>query len=291
MENKTKEARRAIQISILTALVLAIAKFAVGLGTHSMALLASALDSLMDFGSSTVNWVAIREASRPPDANHPYGHGKIESLAGLLQSLFICVSGLYLVYEAVHRLITGSTVHVTRASIFVMIVSLLASCMVVWQIKKAARQSRSLVLAAEFLHYFTDIFTNAGIIAALVLVYWTKSAFWDLMISIVVAIYILMAAYRILRRSIDELLDANLPPAALLEIERIILNHHPSIVGVHNLRTHRVGNQIFIDFHIEIRGEDDFKQAHLMTESLIQAVQIPYPDADITVHYDPEGEI
>ncbi len=291
MENKTKEARWAIQVSLITALVLAIAKFAVGFGTHSMGILASALDSLMDFGSSSVNWIAVREASRPPDANHPYGHGKIESLAGLLQSLFICVSGLYLLFESIHRLMTGSTVHVTRASIFVMIVSFLASCMVVWQIKKAARQTRSLVLAAESLHYYSDIFTNAGIIAALALVYWTKSEFWDLMISIVVAVYILIASYRILRRSIDELLDANLPAASLLEIEKIILNHHPSIIGVHNLRTRRVGDQIFIDFHIEIRGEDDFKQAHLMTESMIQAIQIRYPNADITVHYDPEGEM
>ena len=169
------------------------------------------------------------------------------------------------------------------------IFSMAASTVLVWQLSRAHKMTGSAILATEKLHFSTDILMHGGVILALALVTMTGWAVWDLAISILVAVYIFRSCYRLLHRSIDELLDHSLPSVSTGEIEKLILAHDPSIVGIHNFRSRRVGKQIFLDFHIEIRGEDDFKKAHLKTESLIRAIQKRYANADVTVHYDPEG--
>ena len=286
---RIKETAATLKLSIFTASFLAIIKFLAGFFTHSLAITASGLDSLMDIGASTVNLLAAKEAAKPPDEDHAYGHGKIESLASLFQSTFIGLSGLYVLWESVKRLFLGSYVREVNAGIGVMAFAILASGLLVWRIREVAKKNRSLILATEKLHFATDILTNAGVILALVLVKFTQFIFWDLIVSMAVAFYIFKTSFRILRHSIDELLDRSLPPVSKEEIENIIRHYHSAIVGLHNFRSRRVGEKIFLDFHIEIRGENNFKRAHDMTEALIQRIQSHYPGADITVHFDPEG--
>lgn len=287
--SRIRQITRALILSVCTASFLAVIKFLAGFLTHSMSVMASALDSLMDVGVSTVNLIAAKEAAKPPDEDHAYGHGKIESLAGLFQSTFIGLSGLYVLVESIKRLIVGSFVREIPAGIGVMIFSIVVSGLLVSRIQSVARKSRSLILTTEKLHFTTDILTNGGVILALILVKWTQFIIWDLLVSIAVALYIFRTSFRILRHSIDELLDRSLPPVSKEEIESIIKNYHPSIVGLHNFRSRRVGEKIFLDFHIEIRGEENFKRAHDMTEALIEQIQKHYPGSDITVHFDPEG--
>jgi ferrous-iron efflux pump FieF len=286
---RSKRTASTLILSILTALMLALIKFATGFMTHSMAIWASGLDSLMDVGVSSVNLLAAREAAKPPDEDHAYGHGKIESLAGLFQSIFIALSGVYIIVEAIKRLLGGTSLHVIPVGIGVMFFAMLVTWLLARQIQRSAQRNKSLILATERLHFTTDFLTNGGIIFALFLVQISKVAVWDLLVSILVALYIFKVSFKILRHCVDELLDRSLPPVSKEEIETIIYAHHPSIVGLHNFRGHRVGEKIFLDFHIEIHGEKDFKKAHDITESMIEKIQAHYPGADITVHYDPEG--
>ena len=294
MENKNHQhnhAAQAIVWSIAGASVLGILKLAAGLLTNSMAIMASALDSGMDAASSTVNYIAAREAAKPPDEDHEYGHGKIESLASLFQSLAISVSGIFLIIESVRRLIQGSFIEEIKAGIAVMAFSFLVTLAIIARLTLAQKKTGSLILSTEKLHYTTDIFSNGGALAALVLVKWTGLVALDLIFSIAVAAYIFKTSYGILRQAVDELLDKSLPPVSKDEIARVIQGYHPSLGGLHNFRSRRVGQQVFMDFHIEIRGEDDFKKAHDMTEGLIAKIRDRYPEADVTVHYDPEGGI
>lgn len=284
------QASSAIIWSIATALFLAVLKIATGIMTHSMAVLASALDSVMDAVSSLINFFAARAAAKPPDENHAYGHGKIESLASLFQSLAIAVSGLYLILESVRRLLQGSMLEDIRAGVAVMAFSLFVTLALIFKLTVAQRQTGSLILKTEKLHYTMDILTNGGTIAALLLVKATGHVLWDLLFSIFIALYVFKIAYGILKQAVDELLDKKSTIVSKEEIAEMIRQHHPSVGGLHNFRTRQVGKQIFMDFHVEIRGEDDFKKAHLMTEGLIDRIREKYPDADITVHYDPEGE-
>ena len=280
----------AITINIIVSLFLVAIKLAVGFITNSMAIFVSALDSLMDVGSSIVNLIASLKAAKPPDDDHAYGHGKIESLAALFQSTLIGFSGLMLLVEAVKRLIYGSRVENIPSGIAVMVAAMGVAGFLVIQMRFFQKKKRSLILETESLHYTTDVLTNGGVIIALVLVAWTGKSIWDLLISMLIALYIFKVASQILTHAVDELLDRSLPPVSMEQIEAIIRSYDPSIVGLHNFRSRQVGSQIFMDFHIEIRGESDFKKAHLMTEGLITRIQSQYPGSDVTVHYDPEGE-
>lgn len=279
----------AIVFSIATAAFLALFKIGVGLFSHSLALLASAVDSLLDVLVSTVNLIAIREAAKPADYDHLYGHGKIESLAGLFQSLLISASGLFLIAESVRRLIRGVEIHDVPIAIFVMVVSMALTFTLVLRLKKVLRETGSIVVGAEVLHFTTDFLTNGGVILALILVAVTKSSAWDLAVAIAIACYILTQSISILRTSVDELLDRALPAEDQREIEQIITHFDPRVIGFHNLRTRKIGHQKFIDFHMEIRGEENFARAHDLTESLIKRIRERFPGADVTVHFDPEG--
>lgn len=284
-----KETSRAVRWSILTALVLTLVKFTTALLTHSMVIMASALDSLLDMASSAVNLVASVKAAKPPDEEHAYGHEKIESLASLLQSLLIAVSGLVLVAESVRRLFMGSRILEIGWGMGVMIFSIVLTAVLTWRLGHSEKKSHSLILSTEKLHYSMDLLTNVGALAALLLVRISGQVIWDLLFSILIAVYIFKTAYGILKRAVDELLDRSLSPVSKDAIAGIIRSYNPAITGFHNFRSRRVGNQIFMDFHIEIAGEENFRRAHAMTEGLIEKIQQSYPGADITVHYDPEG--
>ncbi|MFH1208704.1 MAG: cation diffusion facilitator family transporter, partial [Candidatus Omnitrophota bacterium] len=253
MQQYMKQARQAIILSVGVALLLTLAKFSTGLVTHSMAIMASALDSTLDMLMSALNFFAFREASKPPDAEHAYGHAKVESLAGLFQSLFIMLSGSFVVYESIRRLLQGSFVSEIPLGIGVIVFSGITTLLLSWRLKVLSKKNRSLILGTEKVHYSMDFISYVGVIAALVLVGWTGNVIWDLIVSILVAAYIFKEAIHILKRAVAELLDRGLSNTALKTVKMLILHHHPSIVGAHSLRSRMVGNQLFLDFHIEIR--------------------------------------
>lgn len=279
----------AIQLSIATAMFLTAFKLSVGLVTRSLGLIASAVDSLMDVLVSSVNWIAIREAGKPADREHLYGHGKIESLAGLFQSLIISASGIYLVVESIRRLFGGVGLTYLPVALGVMMVSMVVTFFLVLKLKQVLSETDSIIVGTEMLHFTTDFLTNGGVILALLLVRLTGSNLWDLGAAFAIACYILWKSLGILKKSVDELLDRALPQEEQKAIEQIILTHDPRIVGFHNLRTRKIGEQRFIDFHFEIREEENFSRAHELTESLIKRIRARLPGADVTVHFDPEG--
>ena len=284
------EKQRAIRLSVGVATLLAILKFSTGILTHSLAIFTSGIDSLLDVFVSTFNFFTLRKAEEPPDEDHNYGHGKAESIAGLFQSLFIGTSGIVIIAESVRRLIMRNH-HVNRLDMGmgVMFFSMGATFLLIRRLKSVARQSPSIVLDSEQLHFASDFYSNVGIIAILLLVRITHHVVFDLLVSLAIALYIFWQSMRLLRRSIDELMDREISPALHERIKKIIFGHDPRIVDFHNLRTRRVGNRIFIDFHVVLRGEESFREAHNLTESLISAIEREIPDCDLTVHTDPEG--
>ncbi|HTL46866.1 MAG TPA: cation diffusion facilitator family transporter [Verrucomicrobiae bacterium] len=286
---KTNSTTKPLEIAVVVSCCLVVFKFIVGMATSSMAILASAVDSLTDVGMSFINLLAAREAVKPPDEHHEYGHGKIESLAGLFQSLLVMATGLFLIFESFRRLASGAALERIPAGILAMAVSLLVTFFLSGFLSASAKSGKSHILETETLHYSGDLWTGVAIIAALALVQVTGVSAWDLLLSFVVSGYLFWNASKILKRCVDELLDRSLDTEERASIEKIIFAHDNRIVGIHNFRGRRVGEQIFVDFHIEIRSEKDFAKAHGLTESLISHIKQTYPNADVTVHYDPEG--
>src|SRR3989338_6900037 len=285
---QTEKKIGAISLSIATAFFLTIFKLSIGFVSGSLGLIASAIDSLMDVLVSSVNLIAVKEADKPADREHLYGHGKIESLAGLFPSLIISLSGLYLIIESLRRLISGYELSHFPIAIGVMVISMIFTFLLVLRLKHVLHETESIIVGTEMLHFTADFLANGGVIVALILVRLSGWSFWDLAVAFTIACYILSQSLKILRKSVDELLDRALPQEEQKEIEEIILNHDSQILIFHNLITLKLGHQRFIDFHFEIRGEENFSRAHELTESLIKRICERFPGADVTVHFAPE---
>lgn len=289
LSRRDRQISGVIKLAVGTAGLLTLLKIVAGVWTQSLAILASALDSLMDVASSSVNFFANKAAAKPPDTDHKYGHAKIESLVGLFQSLFFILIGLFIVWESLKRLFLGSFVREIHVGLAVMIISILLTVFLVWRIHHVSHRYQSIILKTEHLHYSMDILTNVAVMLTLVLVQATGLGLWDIFLSLLVSGYIFRNAFKILRASIDELLDRSVAGVSEKEIETLISQNHPKIVGIHDFRSRRVGPQIFLDFHVEIRNETNFRKAHKIAESLVEEIKARYHPADVTVHYDPEG--
>jgi len=287
--NHANRKAHVITWSVLTASSLALLKLSVGLLSRSMALIASAVDSLTDVLVSVVNLLSLREADKPADAEHAFGHGKIESLASLFQSILIGASGIFLIVESIRRWLRNEPIVMIHAAIVVMVISIVLTFLHTRRLTKVARETESMIVETEKVHFSTDLWTNTGVIIALLLVQWTGAIIWDILIALVVAVYILKQSYMLLRKSVDELIDRALPEELQNQIRHTILHFDKRVLGVHNLRTRRLGHVKFIEFHVELDKSMSFETAHNLTEDLIDEVKRQIPDSDVNAHFDPEG--
>jgi ferrous-iron efflux pump FieF len=277
---------RAAAVSIAVAAALAGLKFAAGLMTNSLSLLASAVDSLTDIFASTVNFFAIRAAARPADADHAYGHGKAEGLAGLFQSVVISASGLYLGYEAVRRLVEPQPLQAEAVGIAVMAISMVATQLLVWFLRRVARETRSLALEADSLHFSTDVLANAGVLVLLVIVKLTGVPVLDPLASLAISAYILYAASGVMRDSIDQLMDRALPDDIHVRVREIALSD-AEVAGVHDIKSRASGPRRFIEIHLEIDGSKSLQQAHDTAVRVLRHIEREIPGSKVFVHTDP----
>jgi len=277
----------AARVSIITAVSLAVLKLVAGIVTGSLAVLTSAVDSLLDILMSGVNFAAIRHAEQPADEKHPYGHGKFETLATLFQSIVIAVSGGWIIYEAIRRILQGTQVSQPQGGIAVMTVSLSASWLVSRYLKRVAKQTDSSALAADALHFSMDVYTNLALLLGLVILAWTGLPWIDPAISLLVAIYIIIEAIRLLRGGIGDVLDEQLPAEIQNQIEELIEDHKHELFGYHNLRTRRAGSQKLIDFHLTVCKHLSVEEAHQITDHLEKKIAERISGTDVTIHVEP----
>jgi ferrous-iron efflux pump FieF len=276
----------AAAVSIAVAAGLVVLKLVAGLMTNSLSLLASAVDSLTDIFASTVNFFAIRAASRPADADHAYGHGKAEGLAGLFQSVVISASGLYLGYEGVRRLIEPEPLRAEVVGIVVMAISMVASMLLVRFLRRVARETRSIALEADSLHFSTDVLANAGVLVLLVLVKLTGIPALDPIASLAISAYIVYAASGVMRDSIDQLMDRALPDD-IHELVREIALTHADVAGVHDIKSRSSGPRRFIEIHLEIDGSKSLQDAHDASVRVLRHIEREIPGSKVFVHTDP----
>jgi cation diffusion facilitator family transporter len=277
---------RAERVAIAAASTLALGKFAVGLTTDSIGLLSAAADSLFDVAVSSFNLLSIRIADSPADEGHPFGHGKAENLAGLLQTAVIVLVGGWLLVEAVRRLIRGTRPEHAEWGIAVMVVATVVSWLITRHLRRVGRETDSVVLLADALHYQTDVWTNSGVLLGLALVWATGSGAFDALIGMGVAGVILGSAYQLFVRSISDLMDAALPEAERRAIEEVI-HRHRFVVAHRNLRTRRSGSQRQIDFTILACRHLPLGEAHDLVDHVEKEIAATIPGAHVVVHAEP----
>ncbi|CDM64985.1 cation diffusion facilitator family transporter [Pyrinomonas methylaliphatogenes] len=288
LAEESRAKSRAARLSILTAAFLIALKTATGWLTGSISVWASLLDSTMDIFASAINYVAVRTAARPADEDHAYGHGKAESLAGLFQASIITLSGLFLIIEAIRRLIIPHSIAATSFGIVAMLIATLVSALLVTRLRRVARATESPALQADALHYLTDIWTNLGALLALIIVVRTGWLIADPLISLAISLYIIWSAVRVGRDSVDVLMDRRLPLEIDDKIAAIVERYRDEGVrGFHDLRTRRSGSVKFIDLHLEIDRHKRLDEAHEITVKVLRAIEEEIPRSHVQIHTDP----
>ncbi|SVE42752.1 uncharacterized protein METZ01_LOCUS495606, partial [marine metagenome] len=217
--------QRATTVAVSIALALILLKLAAWLITDSVSLLSSLVDSAMDALASLVNLFAVRHALQPADSEHRFGHGKAEPLAGLGQAAFISASGIYLIFEAVDRLIEPRAIEQGALGLGVMIISIAVTGALVAYQRSVVRRTDSLAIRADSMHYATDILVNAGVIVSLLLVMFLDWGAADPIVALIIAGFIIYSAFRIARESLNHLMDRELPDADRARIKKIAIGH------------------------------------------------------------------
>src|SRR4051812_16784026 len=280
----------AARSSVAAAALLIALKTVTGVLTGSISVWASLLDSAMDIFASAINYYAVRAASAPPDEDHRYGHGKAESLAGLFQSFVICASGLVLLWEAVRRIITPHQTASEWLGVGTMAVASGVSFALVSRLRQVARQTDSPALAADAIHYATDVYTNGAALFALLLVALTGWTLADPLISLLISGFILWSAVDVAREAVNVLMDRRLPRAIDTQVASVIERFRDrGVLGFHDLRTRRSGSLKFIDLHLEVEADQTLQQAHDLTERVIDAIKAEIPRSHVQIHTDPQS--
>lgn len=272
--------------AVAVAALLIAAKFFAWMKTDSLSLQASLIDSLLDIAASIINLLVVRAALKPPDEEHRFGHGKAEALAGLGQSAFIAGSAVWLIIDALHRLIHPHPLQESDIGSVVMIIAIILTFLLVVYQRYVIKRTRSLAISADSLHYLGDLYTNIGVLISLNL---SIMFGWDRLDSIVgasIAGYILYTSWTIGRRSLDVLMDRELPDEARQKITNIVLQN-PRVWGVHDLRTRSAGLQDFIQMHLDMDEKLSLHEAHDVANDVELALQKEFPHAEIIIHQDP----
>lgn len=279
---------RATYASLAVALVLILIKFAAWIGTGSVALLSSLVDSLVDAAASLVNFFAVRHAATPADREHRFGHGKAEPLAALGQSAFLVGSAVLLMAEAIRRLIEPAPVANPPAGIVVMLVSIVVTIGLVTYQRHVVRRTGSLAVGADELHYRGDIILNGGVIATLLVGQYFAAPLLDPVFGAAVGVWVIYGAVKIARLSLTQLMDRELPDEERARV-RAIAEAHPEVTAVHDIRTRVAGPTAFIQLHIEMDGQMNLLRAHEISDEVEARLRRAFPHAEIIIHEDPEG--
>ncbi len=279
---------RATYAALAVAVVLIAAKFIAWVGTGSVALLASLVDSLVDAAASLVNFFAVQHAATPADREHRFGHGKAEPLAALGQSAFLVGSAMLLMAEAIRRLVSPEPVANPPAGIAVMLFSIVVTIGLVTYQRYVVRHTGSLAIGADELHYRGDIILNFSVIATLLISHMFPVPLLDPLFGAAVGGWIIYSAVKIARLSLTQLMDRELPDEERARI-RAIAESHPEVAAVHDIRTRIAGPTAFIQLHIEMDGEMNLLHAHEVSDAVEAELNRAFPHAEVIIHEDPAG--
>ena len=279
---------RAIQVAIASAIIGALTKTIVGVITGSMTMISSAVDSAGDLMVSVANLFVVRLSDREPDEDHNYGHAKIEGLGAMFEGGFIVAAGTFIVYEALHKAMIGEASHDSLLGIAVMVPLLVLTTWTVLYLRRVAKETGSLVIKADALHYATDVYVNVGVLVALSLVWLTHEPLIDTVISIGIALYMLWSSVHIVREGFDVVMDRSLDKA-LVDQVRALLAGCAAIESFHDFRT-RGGKIPHVDFHVVVRPEMTAREVHDLYLALrVQVREVVGPTTKVLMHADPAG--
>jgi ferrous-iron efflux pump FieF len=283
-----KYMRRAAKASVSVSLFLVAIKTYAYFASHSVAMLASMADSALDLFTAGLNLFAIHEALAPADKEHRFGHGKAEPLAGLAQGAFITASAMFLVLQAVQRLLNPQPIAHGLEALLVMLISIVMAIGLILYERGVIKRTGSLAVSADQTHYLGDLVTNIGVVIAILLatVLGWQSA--DPIIALLVAAVLVGSAWLVFRKCLDQLMDHELPDADRAKIIAIVRSH-PQVKNLHDLKTRAAGLHTFIQCHIELDPDMPLAEAHAVSDEVEHELCAAFDKAEVIIHQDPAG--
>ncbi len=280
MSSKTRVA----SLSVFSNTLLIILKVTAGIISGSVSIISEAIHSGMDLMAAVIAFFSVRASGRPPDRDHPYGHGKYENVSGVIEAILIFIAAAWIIYEAVKKLRGTAMVESPGVGSAVMFISALVNTLVSARLYKVARATDSIALEADALHLKTDVYTSLGVGGGLLLIILTGWHILDPLIAIGVAIIILRESYELLKRAYSPLLDSSLSPEEIETIEAVLgrLN-----VSYHELKSRKSGNLRFVEFHIEMPSEKTLKDVHDFCDDIEKELKKSLKNLEVQIHAEP----
>ena len=285
----SKAKSNAARLSVLSNSMLVALKLGVGLWIGSVAVVSEAIHSGIDLLAAIIAWYAVRMADAPPDHEHPYGHGKVESISGTVEALLIFLAGVWIVFEAVRGIVQGARSESVGWGVAVMGLSAVVNVFVSRHLLRVARAHDSVALEADAHHLRVDVVASVGVFAGLGLVALTGWHVLDPVVAIGVGLLIVHTAYGITKRAFAPLLDTTLPDEEVAAIETA-LKGDPRVRGYHHLRTRKAGAVRFVDFHLLLDDELTLADSHRISHDVKDLVLVALPGAVVEIHVEPYEE-
>lgn len=279
---------RAAALSIASNTILIVLKLIVGIAMQSVSVISEAVHSGIDLIAAIIAWFSVREAGKPADDDHRFGHGKIENVAGTIEAVLIFGAGVYIILEAVHKLKTG-TVEIESLGMgaAVMAVSALANYLVSRHLLSVAVKTDSVALEADALHLRTDVYTSVGVLGGLAVIKLTGIAMLDPIVAIAVAFLIIKAAWELTKTAFFHILDVKLPDDEEARIHDVMDRYAGRFIEYHKLRTRKSGHIRHIDMHLVVPKQMTVEAGHTLAHKITADIEQCLPYSHTLVHIEP----
>jgi cation diffusion facilitator family transporter len=286
MSTNKNEKKNIALTSVLAAIFLTSFKLIVGLLTRSLGILSEALHSALDLVAAVVTYFAVRISDKPADYDHNFGHGKIENISALIETLLLFLTCIWIIYEAINRLVTGNMhIEITPWSYAVVIISIIIDFSRSRALHRVAKKYDSQALEADALHFKTDIWSSAVVLLGLVAASFHYQIA-DALAALMVAMIVLSVSYRLGKKSFDALVDK--APDGIIEQVAIIVSDIKEVFQFHDIRVREAGNTKFIELNIHVEKSLSVEQAHDIASNVEETIQQKITNSKVLVHFEPE---
>lgn len=296
MSNAAVNLRRKSFVALLSVAsnsVLVVLKLVVGVLTGSVSIISEAIHSGVDLLAAAIAYVSVRASGRPADEEHPFGHGKYENLSGAVEAVLIFVAAGWIISEAIHKLLNPAPLVMPAWGVLIMLISATSNWVVSRMLMKVGKETDSIALRADAWHLRTDVYTSAGVMAGLAVIWAAELAnpAWDLawidpVVAIGVALLIVKAAWDLTIEAVRDLLDVRLSKEDEAWIRSHVVNR-PSIRGLHGLLTRKAGQDHFVEFHLIVDKAMTVADSHKISEDLETEIMTRFPASHVTIHVEP----
>jgi cation diffusion facilitator family transporter len=284
--SKLSSAKLAI-ISVIASICTITLKLIAFFLTNSVSLLSDALESFVNLLAAAITFFMIRLSLKPPDETHPYGHSKAEYISSIAEGFFIMLAAAAIIFTATQRIITPTPLEAPGFGLLFSIAASVINLAVGLKLITNGKKRNSLALEADGHHLLTDVYTTAGVLIGLAIVYTTKLYILDPLIAIIVGLNIISAGFSIIQKSLAGFMDTAISKVYLSSIKNTFAQYKSQQIEFHGLRTRQAGSRIFISFHILVPGSWSVQKGHTLAEEVEKKIRTSIPNSTITTHIEP----